>query len=187
MNQGRNIGEKPSIAVSRGPAPRGGISAKTKADKSAMPRSILRSSLLRRVDKLRVNARYAFSKGVGMQTLTTAKKLRGRRFETRNQGNEYRSTDPSQPGIRLVAFIRHITKCDKKDSTGDFLVGAEILEKQTMGRNSNAVAFQSGNGDRRLGLERRCFSYDAHMPERRSGAIRRNIVDRRDGLLRPTN
>jgi hypothetical protein len=122
-----------------------------------------------------------------MQTPTTGKKLRERRFETRNQGNEHYSTNPSQPGIRLVPFMRHITKCGKKDSTEDYLVGAEILEKQTMGRDSNGVAFQSGNGDRRLGVERRYFSYDAHVPERRSGAIRRSSVDRRDALLRPTN
>jgi len=32
----------------------------------------------------------------------------------------------------------------------------------------------SRNGDKRLGVERRRFSYDAHMPERRSGQDRRS-------------
>ena len=34
-------------------------------------------------------------------------------------------------------------------------------------------------GDRRLGIERRWFSYDAHIPERRSQAERRGGKDRR--------
>ena len=121
-----------------------------------------------------------------MQTPTTAKK-RGRRFETRSQGNEFFSIDLSQQGIRLVPFIGHITKSGDKDLADDCSVGKEISEKQTMGRNSNMVALQSENGDRRLGLERRYFSYDAHIPERRSGAIRRSRVDRRDGLSASTN
>jgi hypothetical protein len=36
------------------------------------------------------------------------------------------------------------------------------------------------NGDKRLGVERRRFSYDAHIPERRSG------LDRRNSGVRPT-
>ena len=35
------------------------------------------------------------------------------------------------------------------------------------------------NGGRRLGLERRQFSYDGYIPERRSGLDRRCITDRR--------
>ena len=35
------------------------------------------------------------------------------------------------------------------------------------------------NGDKRLGVERRRFSYDAHIPERRSG------LDRRSAGVRP--
>lgn len=35
------------------------------------------------------------------------------------------------------------------------------------------------NGGRRLGIERRQFSYDFHIPERRSGKDRRSVVDRR--------
>ena len=35
------------------------------------------------------------------------------------------------------------------------------------------------NGSVRSGLERRQFSYDKHIPERRSGKDRRNGLDRR--------
>jgi hypothetical protein len=35
------------------------------------------------------------------------------------------------------------------------------------------------NGERRLGIERRQFSYDFHIPERRSGNERRSGLDRR--------
>ena len=35
------------------------------------------------------------------------------------------------------------------------------------------------NGGRRSGVERRQFSYFAHVPERRSGKDRRNGLDRR--------
>ncbi len=40
------------------------------------------------------------------------------------------------------------------------------------------------NGDRRSGVDRRQFSYDFHIPERRSGKERRNRIDRR---ITPTN
>lgn len=35
------------------------------------------------------------------------------------------------------------------------------------------------NGGRRLGADRRQFSYDFHIPERRSGKERRSGLDRR--------
>ena len=35
------------------------------------------------------------------------------------------------------------------------------------------------NGGRRIGIERRVFSYAYHIPERRSGKGRRSWVDRR--------
>ena len=35
------------------------------------------------------------------------------------------------------------------------------------------------NGGRRSGIERRQFSYDVHIPERRSGKDRRKGFDRR--------
>jgi hypothetical protein len=36
------------------------------------------------------------------------------------------------------------------------------------------------NGDKRLGIERRRFSYDVHIPERRSGQDRRSEGIHRD-------
>jgi hypothetical protein len=41
-----------------------------------------------------------------------------------------------------------------------------------------------GNGCRRTGIERRCFNYSAHIPERRSGEDRRDGKDRRSGVDR---
>jgi hypothetical protein len=35
---------------------------------------------------------------------------------------------------------------------------------------------QQGGDERRLGLERRCFSYTVYLPERRSGHERRGIA-----------
>lgn len=40
-------------------------------------------------------------------------------------------------------------------------------------------AFIKDNGDNRLGLDRRQFSYDQHIPERRSNKDRRSKIDRR--------
>ena len=39
--------------------------------------------------------------------------------------------------------------------------------------------FTKNNGDRRLGIDRRQFSYNLHIPERRSGKERRSGHDRR--------
>jgi len=41
--------------------------------------------------------------------------------------------------------------------------------------------------DRRSGIERRRFSYVAHIPERRSGTDRRLSDDRRTGLIRTSS
>ena len=40
------------------------------------------------------------------------------------------------------------------------------------------------NGGRRLGADRREYSYSAHLPERRSGLDRRSGFDRRSGIDR---
>ena len=40
------------------------------------------------------------------------------------------------------------------------------------------------NGESRIGLERRQFSYTAHIPERRSGRDRRNSLERRRAINR---
>jgi len=38
---------------------------------------------------------------------------------------------------------------------------------------------QTDGGRRRSGVDRRRFSYDAHIPEHRSGLDKRNVADRR--------
>jgi hypothetical protein len=38
--------------------------------------------------------------------------------------------------------------------------------------------------DRRSGIERRCISYDGHIPERRSGTDRRVLGERRKDWIR---
>ena len=45
--------------------------------------------------------------------------------------------------------------------------------------NKVMASFIRDNGGTRLGLDRRQFSYDKHIPERRSGKDRRNGFDRR--------
>jgi hypothetical protein len=41
--------------------------------------------------------------------------------------------------------------------------------------------FIKNNAERRLGIERRVFSYTLHIPERRSGKERRSSLGRRSG------
>jgi hypothetical protein len=43
--------------------------------------------------------------------------------------------------------------------------------------------FIKNNADRRLGIERRVFSYTLHIPERRSGKERRRNLGRRSGKI----
>jgi len=43
--------------------------------------------------------------------------------------------------------------------------------------------FIKNNVDRRLGIERRVFSYTRHIPERRSGKERREAIGRRSGKI----
>jgi hypothetical protein len=51
---------------------------------------------------------------------------------------------------------------------------AHDSNKETSDANkSRGSAPPEGDGDRRLGIDRRRFSYNAHIPERRSGAERR--------------
>ena len=45
--------------------------------------------------------------------------------------------------------------------------------------NEFMPSFIRDNGGERLGLDRREFFYDWHIPERRSGKDRRNRLDRR--------
>ncbi|MBW1670780.1 MAG: hypothetical protein JRJ40_05160 [Deltaproteobacteria bacterium] len=53
------------------------------------------------------------------------------------------------------------------------------LESINLDENENMASFIRDNGDERLGLDRREFSYDWYIPERRSGKDRRNGLDRR--------
>lgn len=72
------------------------------------------------------------------------------------------------------------------------LGGYFMKKKQNMGRERKrrlekarvevSPFFLSDRGGRRLGIDRRRFSYTQHIPERRSGGNRRNIRDRRGEL-----
>jgi hypothetical protein len=44
------------------------------------------------------------------------------------------------------------------------------------------IPIDSDNGGRRLSIDRRQYSYLAHLPERRSGKDRRSGSDRRCGI-----
>ena len=44
------------------------------------------------------------------------------------------------------------------------------------------IPINSDNGGRRLSIDRRQYSYLAHLPERRSGKDRRTGFDRRSGI-----
>ena len=130
-----------------------------------------------------------------MQTNTIAKKLRGRGSETLNHvGNPYSalfvthsSTNAINPEVTPVTVIPDITEFGNKGMTGRDLVEQEVSEKRIVREGSEVALFQSDNGGRRLGLERRAFSYDIHLPERRSNTIRRSNVDRRNGVFSRMN
>ena len=51
--------------------------------------------------------------------------------------------------------------------------------------NSEPISGVRDNGGRRLGGDRRRFSYAIHIPERRPGSDRRSGLDRRVGLDPP--
>jgi len=46
---------------------------------------------------------------------------------------------------------------------------------------SRDLSSPEGEEDRRLGIDRRRFSYNAHIPERRSGAERRFSTENKNG------
>ena len=48
-------------------------------------------------------------------------------------------------------------------------------------------AFHIDNGGRRLGIDRRQFSYSHYYPERRAGDERRNIPERRNDIIAEAN
>jgi len=53
------------------------------------------------------------------------------------------------------------------------------LEHKISDENKVITSFLRDNGGERLGLDRRQFSYDRHIPERRSDQDRRSKLDRR--------
>lgn len=53
------------------------------------------------------------------------------------------------------------------------------LEHDIANENRLVASFITDNGGKRLGLDRRQFSYDKHIPECRSGKDRRSGLDRR--------
>ena len=59
---------------------------------------------------------------------------------------------------------------------------AHDSHKETLDASgSGGPASSEGDGDRRLGIDRRRFSYNAHIPERRSGEERRFGKENRNG------
>ncbi|MBW1707691.1 MAG: hypothetical protein JRJ86_21445 [Deltaproteobacteria bacterium] len=49
---------------------------------------------------------------------------------------------------------------------------------------SKVTFYEKDNGGRRLGIERRQFSYSSHIPERRGRDDRRTGLDRRNDISR---
>ncbi len=130
-----------------------------------------------------------------MQTNTIVKKPGGRRPETLNHmGNSFRahfvthsSTTAFHSEVPTVTVIRDVAEFGKKGMIDQNLARTEGFEKQAMGEYSDVIHFQSDNGGRRLGLERRQFSYHTHVPERRSNTARRSSTDRRNGFFSRMN
>ena len=130
-----------------------------------------------------------------MQTNTIAKKLRGRGSEILNHvGNYYSAlfvthsaTNAFHPEETPVTVIRDITEFGNKGMKDRDLVEQDVSENRIVEESSEMTLFPRDNGGRRLGLERRAFSYDIHLPERRSNKIRRSSVDRRNGAFSRMN
>jgi hypothetical protein len=130
-----------------------------------------------------------------MQTNTIAKRLSGRRHVTLDYANDsfsalfvtHSSSDAFYPKVTPETIVRDATEFGDKRMIKQDFVGQEASEKQSIGEDSSMAVSQGDNGGRRLGLERREFSYDIHLPERRSDTIRRSCVDRRDGLFSRMN
>jgi hypothetical protein len=57
------------------------------------------------------------------------------------------------------------------------IIGSLVVSKSD--ETEVMASFIKNNGDKRLGLDRRQYSYDKHIPERRSGQDRRCKLDRR--------
>ena len=130
-----------------------------------------------------------------MQTNPIAKKLRERRPVNLGHVNDFfsalfmahSSNNAFHPKLPPVALIRDLNEFGNKKMIDRDFIGQEAPEKRVVGEASDAAVLQSDNGGRRLGLERREFSYDIHLPERRSNTIRRSSVDRRNSLFSRMN
>jgi hypothetical protein len=117
-----------------------------------------------------------------------AKKLRRRRHEILSHVGDsfsalfvtHSSTYAFHREVTPVTVIRDVTEFGEKGLAGQDLVGEVESEKRIVEEAPGAAVLEIDNGGRRLGLERRAFSYDIHLPERRSNTIRRSNIDRRN-------
>lgn len=126
-----------------------------------------------------------------MQTNTMAKKLKGRRPGTLNHVGDsfsalfatHSSADVFDREMNPVTVIRDVTEFGEKGLTDEDLAGEAVSGKRIVREVPDVAVTRIDNGGRRLGLERRKFSYDIHLPERRSNIIRRSSIDRRNDLF----
>jgi len=83
-----------------------------------------------------------------------------------------RKTDPSR---KTITRIEQGMAC--RMETKRKII--KMLGYINLDENEVMVSFIRDNGGERLGLDRRQFLYDRHIPERRSAKDRRNGIDRR--------
>jgi DNA-binding XRE family transcriptional regulator len=83
-----------------------------------------------------------------------------------------RKTDPSR---KTIIEIEQGMAC-RMETKPKFIKTSGYIN---LDENKVMVSFIRDNGGERLGLDRRQFSYDRHIPERRSAKDRRNGIDRR--------
>jgi len=87
----------------------------------------------------------------------------------------------------LTALVRGTEREHREHRKITSLVNKKV-KMQTKGftevLKSKVFFFEKDNGGRRLGIERRQFSYSTHIPERRCGEDRRSGLDRRNDISR---
>ena len=99
----------------------------------------------------------------------------------------YFPTKSSYPIWYIGTTIKHITKYDQIKSKSRYLVGLELLNRKQSEKDVKVAFSFRDNGGRRLNPSRRKFSYDAHIPERRSGKEQRSGQDRRNEIVKLWN
>ena len=99
----------------------------------------------------------------------------------------YYPADTSYPRWYIGTTVRHITKYDRIKSKSRYLMGLELLKTKGSKRKEKVYFSLRDNGGRRLDTCRRKFSYDAHIPERRSGKEQRSGKDRRNETVNFSN